>query len=770
MLFFFFVLFSNHTILSAQQSAKPVTDFKAAEDEIPYRIKKKAWTEIESERTLNSASFRKPDGAYVKYVSREPVNYYKEGKLVPINTELKFTNGGWIADEQQHPFCINANGNISMFVPELNYIYSFSTTVSINQQKAEIPDNIYVHGDTAMFSNIVPGVDKFVHFRNNGAKYSYIINNAASLPAGELVIRESLGLPEGCTITGVKDFSETITENNEERIKGHIEIKDKEGNFLMRFGSILVYDADGKTTVGYYYPYRMPDAGWQLKLIVDETWLHSTERVFPITVDPLVTGPTSNWTGGFMPSCFSPAYNVDSILVTIPGQITVTNLSVTSSYYADPFFGAWMSDGAMYFSTTCNNSITFTVASPGGDIAGTAYLQNYNLKSPLLCCIPQSCSQQQFWLRMHLARTFGGSGCNTTYLYYDPGSLWPFSAYIEGYTIETYSAMVNIFPNSFCANDCDVPVNIYARYGVPPFTFDHPWAVAQSVAGVPAGCSNVNEIEQLTLINPNCPNYCDTSTTVPLPPPIVTDACGNTVSGWPSINLNIKPVAQVTAVPDSLVICSDEDANITLVPCITTNATVYWYGNGLNGTGNMTDTTLSNTSGSYTTTYYNAYAITNGCYSDTISFAVTTEPEPVADFTNSSPVFATQPVTFTDNSNSPGTLSNWFWSFGDGNTDPTQNPVYIYTIPGDYTVCHAVTSAEGCTDTICKTITVVPLQIVTPNVISPNGDGVNDVLEFQYLEFYPSNHLAIFNRWGNLIYQKENYANDWNARDYPDGV
>ncbi|MFZ5554742.1 MAG: gliding motility-associated C-terminal domain-containing protein, partial [Bacteroidota bacterium] len=42
--------------------------------------------------------------------------------------------------------------------------------------------------------------------------------------------------------------------------------------------------------------------------------------------------------------------------------------------------------------------------------------------------------------------------------------------------------------------------------------------------------------------------------------------------------------------------------------------------------------------------------------------------------------------------------------------------------------------------------------------------------EFQYLEFYPSNHLAIFNRWGNLIYQKENYANDWNARDYPDGV
>jgi len=758
------------SVADAQQNAKPLFDFKEKEDEVPYRIKKKAWSEIVTERTKYSSGFRKPDGAYVKYVSREPVNYVNEkGELVPVNTEPVFTSGVWTAAEQPHPFTININGEMTMSLPETGRDYVFGATLSINGQKTEVPDNFYLHGDTVLLSNILPGVDKFIQFRNNGMKYSYIFNTAASLPAGELFIRESLGLPEGATIEAVENFSETFIENEEKHIKGHIQIKDKDGNFLMRFGSVLCYDAKGKSTVGNYIPYHMEGVGLQLKINVDDAWLHDPERVFPITIDPLVTGPTSTWTGGFMPSCFLPTYNVDSILVTIPAGITVTNLSVTSHYYADPFFGAWMSDGTMFFSTTCNNSIDFTVASPGGDIAGTGYLQNFNLKSPLLCCMPQSCNQQTFWLRMHLARSFGGSGCNTTYLYYDPGSLWPFSAYIEGYTIESYSVMVNIFPNSFCANDCDVPVTLYARYGVPPFTFNHPWAVASTVAGTPAGCSNVNEIEQLQLVIPNCPVYCDTSTTLSVPPPVVTDACGMAISNWPSVSLNIKPTPQVTAVPDSLVICSDEDAVIALNSCLS-GSTVYWNGNGQSGTGNLLDTTLTNTSGSYSTQYYSSYAVLNGCYSDTIQVSVTTEPNPEMDFSNTTPVFVSQPVQFTDASQTPGTISGWFWDFGDNGTDITQNPQHIYATPGDYTVCFAVITSSGCYDTTCKTITVLPLEIVTPNVISPNGDGINDYLEFQYLEFYPSNHLVIFNRWGNLVLEADNYSNNWNAKGLPDGV
>lgn len=242
-----------------------------------------------------------------------------------------------------------------------------------------------------------------------------------------------------------------------------------------------------------------------------------------------------------------------------------------------------------------------------------------------------------------------------------------------------------------------------------------------------------------------------------------------TVSNWPTLTLNIKPTPQVTAVPDSLVICSDEDAVIALNSCIT-GANIYWYGNGQNGTGNLSDTTLNNTSGNYVTQYYNSYAELNGCYSDTIQVAVTIEPNPVIDFINSTPAFASQPIQFTDISSTPGTIGGWVWDFGDGSGDITQNPQYTYATPGDYYVCFAVLTSSGCTDTICRTITVLPLEIVTPNVISPNGDGINDVLEFQYLEFYPSNKLMVFNRWGSLIFEKENYTNNWNAGDHSDGV
>ncbi len=45
-------------------------------------------------------------------------------------------------------------------------------------------------------------------------------------------------------------------------------------------------------------------------------------------------------------------------------------------------------------------------------------------------------------------------------------------------------------------------------------------------------------------------------------------------------------------------------------------------------------------------------------------------------------------------------------------------------------------------------------------VITPNGDGENDVLEFEGLEDFPLNKIQIFNRWGVRIYEQLNYQND----------
>ncbi|MFM7723599.1 MAG: gliding motility-associated C-terminal domain-containing protein, partial [Bacteroidota bacterium] len=50
-----------------------------------------------------------------------------------------------------------------------------------------------------------------------------------------------------------------------------------------------------------------------------------------------------------------------------------------------------------------------------------------------------------------------------------------------------------------------------------------------------------------------------------------------------------------------------------------------------------------------------------------------------------------------------------------------------------------------------------------PNVITANGDGVNDLFEIQNL---PENtEVIILNRWGNVVFSSTNYQNNWNGED-----
>lgn len=51
------------------------------------------------------------------------------------------------------------------------------------------------------------------------------------------------------------------------------------------------------------------------------------------------------------------------------------------------------------------------------------------------------------------------------------------------------------------------------------------------------------------------------------------------------------------------------------------------------------------------------------------------------------------------------------------------------------------------------------------NVITPNGDGVHDVLAINGLENYPNNTVKIYNRWGVMVYQTRAYDTVGNVFD-----
>ena len=55
------------------------------------------------------------------------------------------------------------------------------------------------------------------------------------------------------------------------------------------------------------------------------------------------------------------------------------------------------------------------------------------------------------------------------------------------------------------------------------------------------------------------------------------------------------------------------------------------------------------------------------------------------------------------------------------------------------------------------TLSPVVLPISPPNAFSPDGDGTNDTWIVPLNEQYEQNSVVIFNRWGEIIRQFENY-------------
>jgi gliding motility-associated-like protein len=91
---------------------------------------------------------------------------------------------------------------------------------------------------------------------------------------------------------------------------------------------------------------------------------------------------------------------------------------------------------------------------------------------------------------------------------------------------------------------------------------------------------------------------------------------------------------------------------------------------------------------------------------------------------------------------------NGYTSSGLGNQIGLEAGWYFVTIT-DANQCTAIDSVE----------LIQPVPLALPNGISPNGDGFNDGLEVLGLEDFPENKLIVFNRWGNIVYEENNYRN-----------
>ncbi|MFK7807404.1 MAG: gliding motility-associated C-terminal domain-containing protein, partial [Saprospiraceae bacterium] len=81
--------------------------------------------------------------------------------------------------------------------------------------------------------------------------------------------------------------------------------------------------------------------------------------------------------------------------------------------------------------------------------------------------------------------------------------------------------------------------------------------------------------------------------------------------------------------------------------------------------------------------------------------------------------------------------------------------------PDTYT--YVLCNTYAC-DTTIVSILVLCDDITVFTGFSPNEDGVNDFFTIQGIENFPDSELSIFNRWGNEVYFKQGYLNDWDGK------
>lgn len=225
-----------------------------------------------------------------------------------------------------------------------------------------------------------------------------------------------------------------------------------------------------------------------------------------------------------------------------------------------------------------------------------------------------------------------------------------------------------------------------------------------------------------------------------------------------TITILVVPQTPIASVDD--IIC--ETSDIQLFATTIANANYVWTGpNGFSST--QQNPILANVS-SATNGIYSVYITQNNCSSgiSEVDVLVSTFPDfSLSQGCLNKEYMLTATIPAGSNFNFNWTGPNGFSSF--------ENPITITRgAIGQYSV--TVTNQNGCSST--QSIDVAGTFCEMPNVITPNNDGANDSLD---LNGFDVKKIEIYNRWGRLVFDKNNYTNEWfgqnnNGEKLPDGT
>ena len=187
--------------------------------------------------------------------------------------------------------------------------------------------------------------------------------------------------------------------------------------------------------------------------------------------------------------------------------------------------------------------------------------------------------------------------------------------------------------------------------------------------------------------------------------------------------------------------------------------------NGFTGSGVFSGTGISSTglfdpsttgTGAFTINY--TFTAQNGCTYST-SQQVTVNPVPTVylapDIGLLEGAQVTLPATAT------GDSLSYQWTPSTGlNHDNILNPVASPINNTTYKL--TVTNAQGCAVAAEIAVNVLKYPVI-PNTFTPNGDGINDTWDIQYLNEYPYCTVNIYDRYGQKVFTENGYGTPWDG-------
>ncbi|MBL0103439.1 MAG: PKD domain-containing protein [Bacteroidetes bacterium] len=446
--------------------------------------------------------------------SASPINYLDEnGWWREINPRLKSTSVPlvFVSDEQPAKMKIDLSGkfvNVSFgsnkltLAKDIQLIHRNSKGDEVSLGKGDWI-NFTAGDDGIRIIDFYPGIDLVFIVAEGSIESNFILNKRLPITDGVLIMRQIVDLPKNSHWDSQAAYAGFESKN----------ISDANEQTLFTFESCYAFENDPSAT-----PFSVSTQvrnGNLFDVLTPLSWLNDNGRKYPVIIDPLVsvTGTVAAAVIAgtkYSAVCWTNSCDYNMSVLT-PAFATVYNIIGSFEYRTAGV--CLVKDGgfSMEMSGTCNAPTgalpVWTNQGPSGQLPGVCSLFPSIITEFVPCFPAGSCVPQNLNFVLHFYRC--NSDTSTTCSGNCIRASQPWVIEVQGHSLE----MQFLSPSMQVCGGTSVDLVVVPQFGIGPYTYD--WNSGASVN--------------------------DTFTVSPLATTIysvvVTDACGNTVSGADTITI-----------------------------------------------------------------------------------------------------------------------------------------------------------------------------------------------------------------------------------------